>query len=136
MFVRWKRSPRKDKHHWELPVSGGRFIKIVDPEWLRSAVLVECIRIDGKPRQRTIKYLGSIRERRLDLDDPYSISHRGYFWTSADANLDSLSLADNERARIVEAIEAIVPRPSREATIKAQQDLEERIARISRLAAQ
>ncbi|MGI8405298.1 MAG: hypothetical protein ACR2OE_11150 [Thermomicrobiales bacterium] len=136
MFVRWKRTPRKDKHHWERPVPNEQMVRVIDPEWLRSAVLVECIRIDGKPRQRTVKYLGSIRERRLDLDDPYSISHRGYFWTSVDANLDSLGLVDSERARIVGAIEAVVPRPSTEAAPQAHHDLEERIARISRLAAQ
>jgi hypothetical protein len=134
MFVRWKRKRRKDTYHFEPDPPGVKVYsrrRIADPQWLRSAVLVESVRVDGRPRQRTIKYLGSIRECHLDLEGQYSIFHRGYFWRSADANLERLDLSDLERARIIAALEDVVPRPDPEERAQALKRAEERIAMLS-----
>jgi hypothetical protein len=55
MFIRWRRK-KSEKEGLDL-------------HYLR-AELVECNRIDGKPRQKTVKYLGSIRED-WTTDKPY-----------------------------------------------------------------
>ena len=149
MFVRWKRKQRKGQPTGERRFTGEWrdpdpwFLErypdldwkpyevsypIIREEWLRSAVLVESVRINGQPRQRTIRYLGSIRECHLDLEGQYSIFHRGYFWQSADTNLESLDLSDLERARIIAALEDVVPRPDPEESAQAHERARERIA--------
>ncbi len=105
MFVRWKRKRRRDD------TSGFGNARTVTPQWLRSAVIVESIRVDGRPKQRILKYLGSIRECYLDPDNHASIYHWGYFWRSVDANLEQLELSDVDRVRIVAVLEDVVPRP-------------------------
>ncbi len=133
MFVRWKRKRRKDSYHFEPDPPGVKVTyrpRIADPQWLRSAVLVESVRVDGRPRQRTIKYLGSIRECHLDLERQSSIFHHGYFWRSADANLETLDISDLERARIVATLEDVVPRPDPEARVKALAEAEAQIATL------
>jgi len=152
MFVRWKRKQRKDRFTGEYRFTGehremdpaivkrfpeyqGKSFpvreRIIREEWLLTASLVESVRINGQPRQRTIRYLGSIRECHLDLEGQYSIFHRGYFWRSADANLERLDLSDLERAIIVAALEDVVPRPDPEERAQALERAEERIAMLS-----
>jgi hypothetical protein len=149
MFVRWKRKRRKDQRTGEYRFTGehremdpaivkrfpeyqGKSFSIRKPitreEWLLTASLVESVRINGQPRQRTIRYLGSIRECHLDLEGQSSIFHRGYFWRSVDTNLASLDLSDLERARIVAGLEDVVPRPDPEEIAQAHKRAEDRIA--------
>ena len=54
MYVRWKKRERS-RRGWHT-----------EPPQLLTAVLVESRRVDGKPRQRTVAYLGSIRSDYLD----------------------------------------------------------------------
>ncbi len=149
MFVRWKRQRRKDQFAGERRFTGEwrdpdpwmveRYPdidwkpyevsqQVTREEWLRSAVLVESVRINGQPRQRTVRYLGSIRECHLDLEGQYSIFHRGYFWRSVDANLETLDISDLERARIVATLEDVVPRPDPGESAQAHKRAEDRIA--------
>jgi hypothetical protein len=108
MFVRWKRKRRKDDRR------GWGKDQIVTPQWLLSAVLVESVRINGKPRQRTIRYLGSIREQYLDLSEGASTARRFHFWRGVEWSLDQLELSDLDRVRIIAAIEERVPQPTSE----------------------
>jgi hypothetical protein len=78
-------------------------------EWTRSAVLVESVRTAAGPRQKVLGYLGSIEEQYLG-----QVGHRVGFWASAEARLDELGPTAEERARIVAALEAVVPRPTDE----------------------
>jgi len=149
MFVRWKRKQRKDRFTGEYRFTGEhremdpaivkRFPEyqgksfpvreqIIREEWLLTASLVESVRINGQPRQRTIRYLGSIRECHLDLEGQSSIFHRGYFWRSADTNLESLDLSVLEQARIVATLEDVVPRPDPGEIVQAHKRAEERVA--------
>jgi len=62
MFVRWQsRGNRNSKHYGE--------------SW--SAILVKSKRINGKPQQQHIAYLGSITAKNLKHD-----AQRCYFWTA------------------------------------------------------
>ncbi len=136
MFVRWKRKRRKDTYHLEPfdPSNERSWRKRVpDQQWLRSAVLVESVRVEGRPRQRTIRYLGSIRESYLDPENDASIFHWGDFWRTVDANLEDLNISDMDRARILAALEDVVPRPDPVAHANA---LEEAKARMAYLKAQ
>ncbi len=69
-------------------------------------VLVESRRIDGKPRQQTIAYLGSIREGLINL-----ATLRGFFWRDVMQTLDGLGerVSRDDRAKIERSIAERVP---------------------------
>jgi hypothetical protein len=60
-----------------------------------AAVLVENVRIKGKPTQRHLAYLGGISE--AGKTHQYS---RRYFWRQANAKLDQLKLTPQQREHI------------------------------------
>jgi hypothetical protein len=59
------------------------------------AVLVESVRIDGRPHQRYLAYLGSVQADRRD---------RPRFWYDLTRKLDKCRLSREERNRIKSAI--------------------------------
>ena len=122
MYVRWNRRKRI-KEGWRK--KKGDYL---------SAVLVESCRIDGKPRQKTIKHLGSIGEDRLDR-----VYDRKCFWDKAERNMDSLNLHPDNRLKVNISLEKIVPKPSdvdiakdREESIRLLKEIEERLSRGQR----
>lgn len=134
MFVRWRRKQRKDRHTGKYePVSRSYNRPVYAPDYLRSASLVESVRVDGKPRQRTIGYLASIREWYLDPGNPHHNSHCSYFWRKADASIAALALSDEERVRIEAALEDVVPRPDLD---RQRADLEAAKLKMQYLAAE
>ena len=107
MYVRWQRRTRKQGsriHNHAIPV-------------LVTATLVESRRIDGKPRQHHVAYLGGIRDTEIQHD-----GCRDRFWEGAEAKLAALNLPESERVRIEAALEDVVPRLPAEqsATIRAE----------------
>ena len=80
MFVRWQKYKSRVSRK-----------KHVQPRLL----LVEAIRIDGKPRQRHLAYLGSVQADRRDLPK---------FWYNVIGKLDRCRLSPEERNRITAAI--------------------------------
>ena len=81
MYVRWQRKKRVDRYKWGH---------------LLCAVLVESHRVDGEPRQKTVAYLGGIRESFIDEREN---EHRA-FWRHADKRLDELALDPEARAKV------------------------------------
>ncbi len=106
MYVRWQRRSRKRR--------GG------SP--LLTAVLVECHRVDGEPRQRTLGYLAGIREKDVG-NSPF---HHEEFWSAVDARLDALRLDGETRSKVESQIAARVPRLSPEARAAFHAELERR----------
>ncbi len=104
MYVRWQRRRRVRKRK-SSP--------------LLTAVLVESCRVDGKPRQKGIAYLGGIREAYVD---ERAWEHRA-FWLSVDERLDALGLDPETRARIEASVESRVRRvtPENQAEFDAAQ---------------
>ncbi len=102
MFVRWKRRESSYKHRgWifrNIALERGATI---------SAVLVESVRVDGKPRQRFICHLAKVREKQLD--EKFTPFH---FWRNATNKLASLPLDDSEKKKIEDQLSAKIPRPS------------------------
>ncbi len=86
---------------------------------LLTAVLVESRRVDGDPRQRTIAYLGGIREAYVDVRE---WEHRA-FWRGVDERLDALGLDPETRARVEASVESRVRRvtPENQAEFDAAQ---------------
>ncbi len=111
MFVRWKR--RKMRGKW------GR------GTYVRYAVLVESVRVEGKPRQRFVAHLAHIPERIAGM-----AIHRGLFWRDVNKRLDELQLDGETRARVTSKLLAVVPltNEARSAAEKAE------LARLERLA--
>src|SRR5262249_40295170 len=68
------------------------------------ATLVRCEREGGKPRQKVLAYLGSIRVEFL-----WATAHRLRFWDTADAALKDLDLDRQTRRGIEAALLARVP---------------------------
>jgi hypothetical protein len=71
------------------------------------AVIVESQRVDGRPRQHLIRYVGSI-----DSSDVQRLSERRRFWDRADAVLAEFD--QKQRERFEQALAAKVPRPTHE----------------------
>jgi|SRR6516164_4682631 hypothetical protein len=88
MYIRWqtraRTRPQPGRHH--------------------RCLLVEAVRIDGKPTQRHLAYLGGIT-------DSASAAQRRVFWENVDASLLKLKLPTAERQRLEAAIAVKVPRP-------------------------
>ena len=92
--------------------------KGIDPNEIRTkpapdvyaldAVLVESIRINGKPRQRYIGHLATIREG--DLEAGADPQWRVQFWGKVAYRLDELDV--NNRPPIIATIEQRVSRPA------------------------
>ena len=116
MYVRWQRRTRKQlswHHNHASPV-------------LLTASLVESRPIDGKPRQHTVAYLGSIRER--FLGEP---GERRWFWRKVAPRLDALALSPDEREMIEASVARMVTRPTAEEEAESGARLRELEARAS-----
>ena len=106
MFVRWKSRQTKHAGSWaEYSRNQGK-----PAPKLLSAVLVESRRVDGKPRQRVVAYLGSVRDDAPTGDD--GAWRRRAFWRSVDGKLDGLGLEAGQRDAIEAKLAAVVARPS------------------------
>ena len=87
MYVRWQRKKRVDRNKLGH---------------LLCAVLVESRRVDGEPRQKTVAYLGGIREGCVER----FLEHHACFWRDVTQRLDQLGddLAPEERKTVEEAL--------------------------------
>ena len=94
MYVRWQRRTRKRRPRSPLLV----------------AVLVECRRVDGKPRQNVVGYLAGIGEQ---LVGEREREHRE-FWAKVDKRLDELGVDGDTRAKIEASIDRRVVRVTAE----------------------
>jgi hypothetical protein len=113
MFIRWKTKPRDpqwgyDEYHcWRSGVTHKSTLYI--------AYLVESIRIDGNPRQKTI-YLASIKDTSMAYP-----SHRLHFWKRVQAKIELLHLSGEQLISIKNALLKRVPDVTRE-QLKAQDE--------------
>ncbi len=121
MYVRWKRQVRTRMVRWWRK----------NPERVTyRAYLVESKRVDGKPRQHSIAYLGSIEEgKEHDYDS------RVWFWRSVGKSIVPTLPAD-QRVPIEQKLQQRVPFPTREERERMEAAHREEMARIeARLAA-
>ena len=114
MYVRWKKRVMTRRH---CPTG----------KTALTAVLVENRRVDGKPRQRLVSYLGTIRQD--GLTSPY---HQLGFWGTADRHLAALALDNATRERIERSLLGVVPRPTHEALQRGQEHLRQLVAGVNR----
>ncbi|HAT45533.1 MAG TPA: hypothetical protein DDW33_14130 [Ktedonobacter sp.] len=98
MFVRWKKRTSHAKKSWLREDHGATL----------SAYLVESIRIEGKPRQKVIAFIHSIREPELT-----SLTSRYYFWhkvmTEVMRHYPFNSFTDEQKAKIITGLAKVVP---------------------------
>ena len=99
MFVRWQK--RKSRSNWGKP----------DTAW--NAVLLDPIRVNGKPRHRYIGCIASIKQSGIDMDDAI---RRCFFWDHALGRLHQFSNQVNEQdcKRVIAVLAKKVPMPTRE----------------------
>jgi hypothetical protein len=90
-----------------------------------SAMLVESKRVNGKPRQRHIGYLGGITVTQID-----DLPSRCVFWNAVTAAFDRLGnqVTPIDRQRFEAAIGARVPRPSAKDYATVERERHERQA--------
>jgi hypothetical protein len=106
MYVRWQKKKRRTSQ-----------AMLGD---LLCVTLVESKRVDGKPRQCVIKYLGSVREEALNHE--FGKLRIDGFWQSVTAKLDELNLPKEVRKKIESKIEVRIPRPSVTETMSTAPD--------------
>ncbi len=94
MFVRWKKR--------KLAGEGTPGVENIS----LYAVLVENHRIDGKIRQKVVRYLGYINEARINDQ-----LHQRRFWQQVDQNMQGLQLNRAEQLSLAGKIMELVPRP-------------------------
>jgi hypothetical protein len=101
MFIRWL------TYESAIPLSSWRRPK----DKRLTAILVESVRVDGKPRQRHIASLASIREDQIIND----VGYRCSFWERITRKLDRLrnKVSADDRRRIEAALAKRVPCPTR-----------------------
>lgn len=97
MFVRWKRRRLKRYRHG---CAAG--------EEILSAVVVESHRVDGKPRQQVVRYIGTIYASDISQPRPMSLDR---FWGQVDGALDELGVHGAVRMAMETTIATTVPRP-------------------------
>jgi hypothetical protein len=135
MFVRWQK--RKNQYsdparmRYKPSPTRMRYIHNLADTHL-AAILIESVRIDGKPRQRHIAYLAGINEKAI----VEFVGARVRFWREVDAVLHRLSnrLTAAERERIVAAVAAKVPRPTPAEAEQSERELAESFVRLKELA--
>jgi len=115
MYVRWKKRMRTRQG-----VPTGMYAL--------TAVLVEGVRVNGKPRQRFVAYLGTIWGIVTAVH-----GHRLRFWKRVDANLDRLT-EPVDRERTEAKLAEVVPRPTAESQAEALRRLAEIEKRLGRSA--
>jgi hypothetical protein len=100
MFVRWKKRKSVDKQPGHQLWKAG--------ELTYSAELVESYRLNGKPRQKVIAFLGSIKQSELA-----SVTSRYYFWhhlmTEKMKEYPLRTLPPKQQHAIFEALQKQVP---------------------------
>ena len=122
MYVRWqerkRQQPGVDARHGELRDETETFLHTrgradgsvgQDIRW--TAVVVESVRVNGRPREHHVALLASITESRIDVDH-----QRRYFWDAVYDRLDQLGdrISIDDRRHIEESVARKVPRLSRE----------------------
>ena len=98
MFIRWQSRKRN------RPQFGG-YDEADDVRW--TAVVAETRRVNGKPQQRHVAYLGSITDSAMKID-----VQRCHFWDQISARLDALGnqVRATDRNKLEAAIADKVPR--------------------------
>lgn len=102
MFIRWQSRERET-------VKFGRHRAPGKPDVRWTAILAESKRVDGKPRQQHVAYLGSITESAMQI-----MAQRCFFWEDVWGKLDWLGnrITAVDRERIETAIATKVPCPT------------------------
>jgi hypothetical protein len=93
MFFRWKKQKLKR-------MSRGR------PAFNVAAEIVQSVRVDGRPRQKVVKWLSNYESKCLD-----DLAEQRSFWERADKNLDAMNLEPARRMEFEAKMLAVVPRP-------------------------
>lgn len=121
MFVRWKARARKTlaRHRFSPNRPEDRI-----PDILYVAYLVKSVRIDGKPRQKTI-YLASIRNTRMGY-----VGHRLHFWKSVQAKIEPLHLSIDQQYAIKAKLLERVPDVTKESINAENEELNRLTSRI------
>ncbi len=100
MYIRWKRCALRRTADVTL-----------------KAFLVHSVRVEGRPRQRILGYLGAIRVRYQQAP-----AHRQRFWSQVAQRLTALQVDPGTRATLEACLARVVPRltPADLATLEAQ----------------
>jgi hypothetical protein len=95
MFVRWKNRTLAKKHS-SVPAERSLY-----------AVIVKNQRVEGRTKQKVVKYLAHISESQLG-----DAEHQANFWLRADQALAELELTAEQRTEVEEKLASVVARPA------------------------
>jgi site-specific recombinase XerD len=112
LFARWK------KRQLKRPEANGDAGGIV-----RYAILVRSVRVDGKPRQQIVNYLGSIRESKISR-----VGYRVSFWMKVERTLKRQKIEDSVYRKVLSTLSKVVPLPTEEEISSLISDFQKRSA--------
>jgi hypothetical protein len=108
MYVRWKKQKRQKKEHGYYFIPNSYHPQHMEKEAsLLIAYLAENVRIDGKPKQKIISYLGSINDAKIT-----NLSANEKFWQSVTSHLRTLPLDKDQRKNIEHMLQERIPKVS------------------------
>ena len=70
---------------------------------------MQSIRVKGKPRQKIVRYLGSIRESKIN-----KAGYRVAFWMKVERMLKKQKVEDSIYQKILNTLSKVVPLPTKE----------------------
>jgi hypothetical protein len=133
MFVRWQSRKRATPEFggWSKPLKNvcyrghhgisRRGSNKQDVHW--AAILIESVRVEGKPAPRHVAYLGGITESAIEI-----AAQRCFFWDKVTEHLDGLQnrLSPEDRQRIESAIaKKVAGPPTKEERARLDREREE-----------
>jgi hypothetical protein len=119
MYIRWKRKERKAIYSFK------------GKDTLLYAVAVESKRVNGKPRQKIVKYLGSISELAQAEGNYYRMAS---FWNKVEKALAELAKEDKYKDQVDKLREQVkknVPVPTAKDMEAFDKKLEEELADLN-----
>src|SRR5579864_9187468 len=106
MYVRWKKQKRSKKVDAYYFIQSSTHPQLEKRDaCLLTAYLVENERIDGKPKQKILSYLGSINDAKIMKSGANEA-----FWQSVDTHLKTLNLKREQRKDIEQKLQLRVPK--------------------------
>ena len=118
MFIRWQKYRSVALWHRRKP-----------PITRVKAILVETVRIDGKPRQKHVAFIASYQDGRLDL-----IGTGSTFWRDARQRLDRISnqITPADHSKVEAALAQRVPPTTAAEDEPQQREADEGVQRVDR----
>jgi hypothetical protein len=99
MYIRWQKRTRRTPWHYRADVKD---------DVHHCAILVESVRVNGKPSQRHVAYVVGFTDTQAQV-----LAQRCHCWNKIKDVFDRVAISRQDRRRLETQIAAKLPRPTR-----------------------